>query len=93
MELNKIHEAYTLIDNTDNWMTSGNVTKSEIGEITINITTTLKSITSESNQWGSMHYQNHEDNRVTTSFNFEGTYKAEYVDYCEQLVSQILEQL
>ena len=40
MKLTKLNEAYTLVDENENWMTSGNVNKEMNGSLNINIFTT-----------------------------------------------------
>lgn len=94
MELTKLNEAYTLADVTETWMTSGNVTKEMGGAINISINTTLKEpVENGVNRWGSLYYSMSSDGNVSANYNFEGPYKESYVDYCEELIAQILEQV
>lgn len=94
MELTKLNEAYTLTDVTETWMTSGNVTKEMGGAINININTTLKEPVEDGvNRWGSLYYSISSEGNVSASYNFGGPYKESYVDYCEKLTAQILEQV
>lgn len=94
MELVKFSEAYTLLDNTDSWMTGGGVTVEADNTIKINLHTTLKAENpEESNQWGSAYYQRDPEGKVQTQYSFEGAYQAEYVNYCEDIFVQIFEKI
>lgn len=93
MKLTKLNKAYTVVDEKDGQVTSGNITKTEEGELTISLNTTFKSsLTQEVTQLGSVYYRS-QDGKVNTNYNFEGNYKTEYVNYCETLISDILEQI
>ena len=92
MELTKLNEAYTLVDNNESWMTSGNVTVETNGNVNISANTTLKTETSE-NQWGSLNYQKTTEGKTFVSYNFDGAYKNDYVDYAESLVASVLERI
>ena len=93
MKLTKLNKAYTVVDEKDDQTTSGNITKTEDGELTIGLNTTLKSsLTQEVTQLGSAYYRS-KDGKVNTNYNFEGNYNTEYVNYCETLISDILEQI
>mgnify|MGYP006992148296 CR=1 FL=1 len=52
----------------------------------------LKTETSE-NQWGSLNYQKTTEGKTFVSYNFDGAYKSDYVDYAESLVASVLEQI
>lgn len=93
MELVKLSEAYTLTDNTDNWITTGTVTIETNGTLNINSNTTFKAtdLGFPENQWGGMYYQRSAEGKVNVSYNFESAYKEDYVDYCEELINQIIE--
>ena len=94
MELVKFSEAYTLLDNKDNWMTGGGVTVEADNTIKINLQTTLKAENQEeSNQWGSAYYQRDPEGKVQTQYSFEGAYQAEYVNYCEDIFVQVFEKI
>ncbi len=94
MELVKLSEAYTLVDNSEKWMTSGNVTKETSGNINITINSTLKMELGEDvNRWGSLFYSKNVEGGVSANYNFDGAYKEDFVDYCEELVAEILETI
>lgn len=94
MELIKLSEAYTLTDNNEKWMTSGNVNKEVSGAINITINTTLKMELEEGiNRWGSLFYNKNDQGGVSANYNFDGEYKEDFVDYCEELISAILAQM
>lgn len=94
MELIKLNEAYTIIDDNEKWMTSGNVTKEMNGCININFFTTLRTDLGEGeNRWGSLYYSVNPDGGINASYNFEGSYKEDFVDYAEGIVAQILEEI
>lgn len=93
MELIKLSEAYTLVDNTDKWMTSGNITKETSGAININFYSTLKEAKEGANRWGSVYYNVSAENNISANYNFEGNYREDFVDYSEELIAQILEQI
>lgn len=95
MELTKFSEAYNLTDSTDNWITTGTITIESDGTFKITSNTTLKAdnLSFPENQWGGMYYQKSPEGKISISYNFEGTYKEGYVDYCEKLLEQIMEKL
>lgn len=93
MKLTKLTKAYTVVDEKDGQVTNGNITKTEEGELTISLNTTFKSsLTQEVTPLGSAYYRS-KDGKVNTNYNFEGAYETEYVNYCETLISDILEQI
>ena len=93
MQLTKLSEAYTLYDESDVWMTSGNVNKDLNGTISINLNSTLKNNNTQENRWGSLFYTKNSENSISANYNFEGEYKEDFVDYCEKLIAQILTEI
>ena len=94
MKLTKLNEAYTLVDENENWMTSGNVNKEMNGSLNINIFTTLKTELAEGeNRWGSLYYSVNREGNINASYNFEGSYKEDFVDYAEGIIAEILEEI
>lgn len=94
MELVKLSEAYTLVDDNEKWMTSGNVTKETSGNVNINFFTTLKTDLGDGeNRWGSLYYSVNREGNVSANYNFEGAYREDFVDYAEGIVAEILESI
>ena len=92
MELIKLNEAYTLSDSNELWDTTGNVTKETSGIINIGLNTLSKQ--SESHEYlGGVYFQISSEGNVTANYNFRGMYKEEYVDYCEGIIKQVLEEI
>lgn len=93
MELVKLNEAYTLTDNSNElWDTTGNVTKEMNGIINIGLNTLSKGIES-AEYLGGVFFQISAEGNVSANYNFHGEYKKEYVDYCEDIIAQVLEQI
>lgn len=89
MELIKLSEAYNIVDDTDKFTTSGSLNKDMSGAITINLSSAIKT-DDQSNQWCSANYSISAEGSVSVNYSFGGAYKEDFVDYCEDLITGIL---
>lgn len=94
MELTKLNEAYNLTDSLENgWTVKGQVIKENSGVININFSVSRIS-TTENIYVGSYSYNVPIDNSsVSANYNCRKEFETEFINYSEELIKQILEQL
>lgn len=94
MELTKLNVSYTLKDITDTLQTEGRISVEQNGTVHIDITSNaITPVDGSFPKWGSANYLKQADGKVNVYFNFANNYRAEYVNYCETLFSEILQQI
>jgi hypothetical protein len=91
MELIKMNEAYNLVDNPENgWKVQGQVIKEQNGTLRINFSVALEN----DNHLGSYNYDNYSgSNSVHVSSSCVKENSDEFINYGQELVNLILEQL
>lgn len=94
MELTKLNVSYNLKDITDTLQTEGRISVEQNGTVHIDITSnSVTPVDGSFPKWGSANYLKQADGTVNVYFNFANSYRAEYVNYCETLFSEILQQI
>lgn len=94
MELTKLNEAYKLTDSLENgWTIEGQAIKENSGVININFSVSQIS-TTENIHVGNYSYNVPIDNSsVSAYYNCRKEFETEFINYSEELIKQILEQL
>lgn len=94
MELTKLNEAYNLTDSLENgWTVKGQVIKEDSGVININFSVNYLSIT-ENIHIGNYSYNVPIDNSsIFANYSCRKEFETEFINYSEELIKQILEQL